>query len=217
MRLDLQRSVSGAPDGQALSMRTGAAAGAEDNARMRTLETNDLRKAGLKVTLPRIKILEILGTTQPRHMSAEDIYKHLLESHEDIGLATVYRVLTQFEAAGLVTRHHFEGTTAVFELNEGQHHDHIVCLDCGRVEEFMDAGIEERQRAVASKMQFEIKDHAMILYGRCRRTACPHRQDRVRSRQRELAVSHQTYPVKGGSRLSCHPRLRAPCDRICAA
>ena len=141
----------------------------------RQVETNDLRKAGLKVTLPRIKILEILGTTQPRHMSAEDIYKHLLESHEDIGLATVYRVLTQFEAAGLVTRHHFEGTTAVFELNEGQHHDHIVCLDCGRVEEFMDAGIEERQKVVANKLQFDIKDHAMILYGRCKRTACPYR------------------------------------------
>jgi Fur family transcriptional regulator, ferric uptake regulator len=140
------------------------------------LETNDLRKAGLKVTLPRIKILEILGTATPRHMSAEDIYKHLLESHEDIGLATVYRVLTQFEAAGLVTRHHFEGTTAVFELNEGQHHDHIVCLDCGKVEEFMDAGIEERQRTVANKLQFELQDHAMILYGRCKRVSCPSRE-----------------------------------------
>jgi Fur family ferric uptake transcriptional regulator len=144
--------------------------------RMNHVETNDLRKAGLKVTLPRIKILEILGTATPRHMSAEDIYKHLLESHEDIGLATVYRVLTQFEAAGLVTRHHFEGTTAVFELNEGQHHDHIVCLDCGKVEEFMDNSIEERQRAVASKLQFEIKDHSMILYGRCKRVNCPSRE-----------------------------------------
>ncbi len=121
--------------------------------RTKHVETQDLRKAGLKVTLPRIKILEILGTATPRHMSAEDIYKHLLESHEDIGLATVYRVLTQFEAAGLVTRHHFEGTTAVFELNEGQHHDHIVCLGCGRVEEFMDAGIEERQRQVARPVE----------------------------------------------------------------
>jgi Fur family transcriptional regulator, ferric uptake regulator len=139
------------------------------------VETSDLRKAGLKITLPRLKILEILGTATPRHMSAEDIYKHLLESHEDIGLATVYRVLTQFEAAGLVTRHHFEGTTAVFELNEGEHHDHIVCLDCGKVEEFMDAGIEERQRTVAAKLQFEIKDHAMILYGRCKRVNCPSR------------------------------------------
>lgn len=145
------------------------------------LETNDLRKAGLKVTLPRIKILEILGTVTPRHMSAEDIYKHLLESHEDIGLATVYRVLTQFEAAGLVTRHHFEGTTAVFELNEGQHHDHIVCLDCGKVEEFMDAEIEELQHKVAKRLQFELKDHSMILYGRCMRANCPSRSEDHRS------------------------------------
>lgn len=139
------------------------------------LETNDLRKAGLKVTLPRIKILEILGTVIPRHMSAEDIYKHLLESHEDIGLATVYRVLTQFEAAGLVTRHHFEGTTAVFELNEGQHHDHIVCLDCGKVEEFMDSEIEELQHKVAKRLNFELKDHSMILYGRCLKGDCASR------------------------------------------
>jgi len=137
------------------------------------VETNDLRRAGLKVTLPRIKILEILGTAKPRHMSAEDIYKHLLESHEDIGLATVYRVLTQFEAAGLVTRHHFEGTTAVFELNEGEHHDHIVCLDCGRVEEFMDSGIEARQKEVAAKLGYQLVDHSMILYGRCGRPGCP--------------------------------------------
>ena len=145
------------------------------------VETNDLRKAGLKVTLPRIKILEILGTAQPRHMSAEDIYKHLLESHEDIGLATVYRVLTQFEAAGLVTRHHFEGTTAVFELNDSQHHDHIVCLGCGRVEEFMDAGIEERQRQVAARLKYELKDHSMILYGYCSRPDCPARNQKSRN------------------------------------
>jgi Fur family ferric uptake transcriptional regulator len=156
-----------------LSLRAAVAA----RAAMKHLETNDLRKAGLKVTLPRIKILEILGTATPRHMSAEDIYKHLLESHEDIGLATVYRVLTQFEAAGLVTRHHFEGSTAVFELNEGQHHDHIVCLDCGKVEEFMDVGIEERQRSIAQKLQFEITDHSMTLYGRCRRPNCPSRDE----------------------------------------
>ena len=137
------------------------------------METNDLRRAGLKVTLPRLKILEILGTAKPRHMSAEDIYKHLLESHEDIGLATVYRVLTQFEAAGLVTRHHFEGTTAVFELNEGEHHDHIVCLDCGRVEEFMDSGIEARQKEVAERLGYQLIDHSMILYGRCGRPGCP--------------------------------------------
>ena len=111
-----------------------------------TLEGKDLRKAGLKVTLPRLKILEIMEGSKTRHLSAEDIYRTLLESNEDIGLATVYRVLTQFEAAGLVTRHHFEDGMAVFELNEGTHHDHIVCLDCGRVEEFMDAGIEELAR-----------------------------------------------------------------------
>src|SRR6185312_2058331 len=103
------------------------------------MEGDDLRKAGLKVTIPRLKILEILERSATRHLSAEDIYRSLLDSHEDIGLATVYRVLTQFEAAGLVTRHHFEDGMAVFELNQGTHHDHIVCLDCGRVEEFMDS------------------------------------------------------------------------------
>ena len=136
------------------------------------METNDLRKAGLKITLPRLKILEILGSAKPRHMSAEDIYRRLLESHDDIGLATVYRVLTQFEAAGLVTRHHFEGAMAVFEVNEGPHHDHIVCLDCGRVEEFMDSGIEERQTSVAQRLGFTIRDHSLILYGHCRRQNC---------------------------------------------
>jgi Fur family ferric uptake transcriptional regulator len=145
------------------------------------VETKDLRKAGLKVTLPRLKILEILGSVKPRHMSAEDIYKYLLESHEDIGLATVYRVLTQFEAAGLVTRHHFEGTTAVFELNEGPHHDHIVCLDCGHVEEFVDSGIEERQQVIAAQHDFEIRDHSMILFGSCRKQNCPRRSDERRS------------------------------------
>lgn len=144
------------------------------------METNDLRKAGLKVTLPRIKILEILGTATPRHMSAEDIYRRLLETHEDIGLATVYRVLTQFEAAGLVARHHFEGATAVFELNEGEHHDHIVCMDCGRVEEFMDASIERRQREIARDQGFELADHAMILYGRCKQENCPNKGVRKR-------------------------------------
>ena len=142
------------------------------------LEGKDLRKAGLKVTLPRLKILEILEHGSPRHLSAEDIYKILLESNQDIGLATVYRVLTQFEAAGLVTRHHFEDGMAVFELNQGAHHDHIVCLDCGRVEEFLDSGIEERQTAVAKRMGFEIQDHSLILYGRCRRTGCTGRKTR---------------------------------------
>jgi Fur family ferric uptake transcriptional regulator len=139
------------------------------------VESQDLRKAGLKVTTPRVKILEILaGDTH--HLSAEDIYKKLLESEQDIGLATVYRVLTQFEAAGLITRHHFEGGTAVFELNRGEHHDHIVCVDCGHVEEFSDGGIEDRQHAVARKSGFEIADHSLILYGHCLKAQCPHRQ-----------------------------------------
>jgi len=140
------------------------------------VEGKDLRKAGLKVTLPRLKILEILEGNATRHLSAEDIYRILLESNEDIGLATVYRVLTQFEAAGLVTRHHFEDGMAVFELNQGTHHDHIVCLDCGRVEEFVDSGIEARQTAVASKLGFTIRDHSLILYGHCQRPNCPHRK-----------------------------------------
>ena len=136
-------------------------------------ESDELRNAGLKVTLPRLKILDLLAAGTARHMSAEDLYKKLLDSNEDIGLATVYRVLTQFEAAGLVTRHHFEGGMAVFELNQGEHHDHIVCVDCGKVEEFMDGGIEERQHAVAKRLGFEISDHALILYGHCRKANCP--------------------------------------------
>ncbi len=141
------------------------------------MEGKDLRKAGLKVTVPRLKILEILERSgTPRHLSAEDIYKILLESNEDIGLATVYRVLTQFEAAGLLTRHHFENGMAVFELNHGSHHDHIVCVDCGRIEEFMDAGIEERQTAVARRLGFEIADHSLIMHGRCRKVDCPYRK-----------------------------------------
>jgi Fur family transcriptional regulator, ferric uptake regulator len=140
------------------------------------MEGKDLRKAGLKVTLPRLKILEILESSQTHHLSAEAIYRTLLESNEDIGLATVYRVLTQFEAAGLVTRHHFEDGMAVFEVNHGVHHDHIVCLDCGRVEEFMDAGIEERQTSVAKRLGFDIRDHSLILYGHCRKASCPSRR-----------------------------------------
>ena len=139
------------------------------------MEPSQLRRAGLKITVPRLKILDILASSQPRHLSAEDVYRRLLESNEDIGLATVYRVLTQFESAGLVTRHHFEGGTAVFELNEGEHHDHIVCMDCGRVEEFSDEGIEERQRQIAQRLGFEISDHSLTLHGRCVRPDCPHR------------------------------------------
>jgi len=139
------------------------------------VETSQLKRAGLKITTPRVKILEILAGAQPRHVSAEDVYRRLLDSNEDIGLATVYRVLTQFETAGIVTRHHFEGGMAVFELNQGTHHDHIVCSDCGRVEEFADAGIEERQREIAERLGFVIADHSLILHGRCVRELCPHR------------------------------------------
>jgi Fur family ferric uptake transcriptional regulator len=140
------------------------------------MEGKDLRKAGLKVTLPRLKILEMLESSATRHLSAEEIYKRLLESHEDIGLATVYRVLTQFEAAGLVARHHFEDGMAVFELNQGAHHDHIVCMDCGHVEEFADTAIEERQEAIAERLQFTIQEHSLVLYGRCLRADCPARK-----------------------------------------
>ena len=142
------------------------------------MEPSPLRRAGLKITAPRLKILEILASATVRHMSAEDVYRRLLELNEDIGLATVYRVLTQFESAGLVTRHHFEGGTAVFELNEGVHHDHIVCIDCGHVEEFSDEEIEQRQRSIAEGLGFEITDHALTLHGHCVREACPRRPQR---------------------------------------
>src|ERR1700693_2563947 len=132
-----------------------------------TSESNDLRNAGLKVTLPRLKILDILADGSARHMSAEDIYKKLLVSNEDIGLATVYRVLTQFEAAGLVVRHHFEGGHSVFEINQGEHHDHIVCVTCGKVDEFIDEVIEGRNRAIADKLGYDITDHSLYLYGIC--------------------------------------------------
>jgi len=137
------------------------------------MESSDLRKAGLKVTLPRMKILEILETSATRHMSAEDVYKVLLEGNEEIGLATVYRVLTQFEAAGLVSRHHFEGGHSVFEMNEGHHHDHIVCNQCGKVVEFIDQTIENCQEKVAQKAGFHIRDHSLIIYGDCLRKNCP--------------------------------------------
>ena len=137
------------------------------------MESSELRKAGLKVTLPRMKILEILETSETRHMSAEDVYKVLLEAEEEIGLATVYRVLTQFEAAGLVTRHHFEGGHSVFEMDEGHHHDHIVCNQCGKVVEFVEETIERCQEKVARKAGFSIRDHSLIIYGDCNRKNCP--------------------------------------------
>jgi Fur family ferric uptake transcriptional regulator len=127
----------------------------------------DLKKAGLKATLPRLKILRILEATEHPHLTAEDVYKQLMSSGEDVGLATVYRVLTQFEAAGLVIRHNFEGGRSVFEVNQGGHHDHMVCMECGQVFEFYDNAIEERQRKIAEKAGFHIDDHSLYLYGVC--------------------------------------------------
>ena len=135
----------------------------------------ELKSSGLKATLPRIKILEIFQRTQQRHMTAEDVYRAVLAEDADIGLATVYRVLMQFEQAGLQSRSHFESGKSVFELNEGQHHDHLVCLSCGRVEEFYDPAIEKRQHAVAADHGFELQDHALSLYAVCIKPACPHR------------------------------------------
>lgn len=129
---------------------------------------SELKASGLKATLPRLKILEIFQNSEVRHLSAEDVYKILLTENLDVGLATVYRVLTQFEQAGLLQRNHFETGKAVFELNEGSHHDHLVCLICGLVEEFYDEEIENRQKAVATERGFEIADHALALYGHCR-------------------------------------------------
>ena len=131
------------------------------------MESNELRKVGLKVTLPRVKILDIMESGGSRHQSAEDVYKALLDMGEDIGLATVYRVLTQFEAAGLVTRHHFEGGHSVFELNEGTHHDHILCVKCGKVDEFVDEVIEQRQKDIANRLGYEMTDHCLYMYGIC--------------------------------------------------
>jgi Fur family ferric uptake transcriptional regulator len=138
-------------------------------------QVDELKSSGLKATLPRIKILEVFQKTPVRHMTAEDVYKALLVEGADIGLATVYRVLMQFEQAGLLKRSHFESGKSVFELNEGQHHDHLVCLTCGRVEEFYDAQIEQRQRAVAQTRGFELNDHALSLYAVCTKKNCPHR------------------------------------------
>jgi Fur family transcriptional regulator, ferric uptake regulator len=132
------------------------------------MESHDLKNAGLKVTLPRLKILQILEKqSNNRHLTAEQVYKILLNEEEDIGLATVYRVLTQFEAAGLVSRHHFDGGNSIFELASGLHHDHLVCMKCGRVDEFHDDSIEDRQKEIAEKMGYELTDHNLYLYGFC--------------------------------------------------
>ena len=136
---------------------------------------DELKHSGLKATLPRIKVLEVFQKASQRHMSAEDVYKVLLAEDADVGLATVYRVLMQFEQAGILSRTHFETGKAVFELNEGKHHDHLVCRDCGRVEEFYDAEIEKRQRSVAQARGFELQDHALALYAACTKKNCTYR------------------------------------------
>ncbi len=135
----------------------------------------DLKTTGLKVTAPRLKVLDIFHRATSRHLTAEDVYRALLTDSVDIGLATVYRVLTQFEQAGILLRSHFESGKAVFELNEGSHHDHLVCLDCGQVEEFFDTKIEDRQRAIAQEKGFTLAEHALSLYGHCVRDNCPHK------------------------------------------
>lgn len=142
-------------------------------------QTKDLKSSGLKVTVPRMKILDLFRRNEAnkaRHMTAEDVYRQLITENLDIGLATVYRVLTQFEQAGLLQRHFFESGKAVFELNEGAHHDHLVCLQCGKVEEFHDAEIEKRQKDIARKRGFEIREHALYLYAECIKPNCPNRK-----------------------------------------
>ena len=136
---------------------------------------SDLKTIGLKATLPRLRILELFEKSEVRHLSAEDVYKILLKEGTDSGLATVYRVLTQFEQAGLLVRHHFESGKAVYELNQGGHHDHLVCLQCGRVEEFYDADIEKRQTKVAEQRGFRIHDHSLHIYADCTKVNCPHK------------------------------------------
>src|SRR5206468_9528121 len=135
-----------------------------------------LKESGLKATLPRRKILELFEASKVRHLSAEDVYKALIAEGIDVGLATVYRVLTQFEQAGLLVRHHFETGKAVFELNQGGHHDHLVCMQCGRVEEFFDSEIEKRQTKIARDRGFEITEHALYLYAECVKPVCPYRK-----------------------------------------
>ncbi len=139
-------------------------------------QPEDLKDAGLKSTAPRLNILALFKSSQERHMSAEDVYRQLLAKGDDVGLATVYRVLTQFEQAGLLERHYFEGGKSVFELNQGKHHDHIVCLQCGHVEEFYDAAIESRQEKVAAERGFAVRNHSLHIYADCVGKDCPHRR-----------------------------------------
>ncbi len=136
----------------------------------------DLHKAGLKITLPRLKVLNLFENSNNHHLSAEDVFKELLSSGEDVSLATVYRVLTQFELSGILVRHNFEGGKSVFELNNGEHHDHIVCMQCGHLEEFYDAAIEARQKKIAAEHHFTIHDHSLYIYGDCTREKCPNKR-----------------------------------------
>lgn len=140
--------------------------------------SDNLKSSGLKATTPRLRILDLFQRSPARHMSAEDVYRALLAEDMDIGLATVYRVLTQFEQAGLLQRHFFESGKAVFELNEGHHHDHLVCLQCGKVEEFYDAEIENRQSRIAKQRGFDVHDHALTIFVDCTKTDCPNRKSR---------------------------------------
>jgi Fur family ferric uptake transcriptional regulator len=144
--------------------------------------SSDLKGMGLKATLPRLKILELFEKSKVRHLTAEDVYRLLITENMDIGLATVYRVLTQFEQAGLLERHHFESGKAVFEMNTEQHHDHLVCINCGRVEEFYDAEIERRQTKIAKERGFAIREHALYLYAECIKAECPHRDKTGKTR-----------------------------------
>lgn len=137
---------------------------------------SDLKNIGLKATLPRLRILDLFEQGSKRHMSAEEVYRLLLDEGQDIGLATVYRVLTQFEQAGLLMRHHFDSDKAVFELNQGEHHDHLVCLQCGKVEEFFDSEIEKRQTRIARERGFAIHDHSLQIYADCIKENCPNRK-----------------------------------------
>ncbi len=137
---------------------------------------SDLKSIGLKATLPRLKILDLFEQSDKRHMTAEEVYRLLSDEGQDIGLATVYRVLTQFEQAGLLIRHHFDSDKAVFELNQGDHHDHLVCLQCGKVEEFFDSEIEKRQNRIAKERGFAIHDHSLQIYADCIKENCPNRK-----------------------------------------
>ena len=140
------------------------------------MQSEDLKDVGLKATQPRLKILNVLEQNRERHLSAEDVYRALMAAGDDLGLATIYRVLMQFESAGLVIRHHFAEGHAVFELDSGEHHDHILCLDCGKVTEFVDSTIERRQIKIATQHGFRLADHSLVLHGRCEQKDCAHRK-----------------------------------------